>query len=218
MNPLIAYIILIAMAIGCFVGGNFCDPGPAQQGLVGLGGLLVGLIMPHLPTALAGLGATPKAADDTPTAPLGPKAAAVLLLAGSLLLVGSAHASPEWGGCILDGRVCFGPAAALTVGKYQGGKFSAGLMPGACYEAVAYPERWYSFGASVCGQLEVGGPAPNQGGVSGLLSFANWFRGGLSRVWTEQPEGPAKGEWAALFGFGTMIGGSPKYVASQGAR
>ena len=147
----------------------------------------------------------------------GPKAVAALLLVGSLLLAGQAQASPEFGGCVLDGKLCFGPAAAVTVGKYQGGKFSAGIMPGACYEAVAYPDRWYSFGVSGCGQLEVGGSAPNSGGGSLLASFANWFRGGISRIWTEQPAGPSKGEWAALFGFGSMFGGSPKYV-SQGAR
>ena len=63
MNPLLAYLVLIAMAIGCFVGGNFCNPGPAQQGLVGLGGLLVGLVGPHLPSVLSGLGGDkPKAA------------------------------------------------------------------------------------------------------------------------------------------------------------
>ena len=56
MNPLFAYVTLVAMAIVCFVGGNFCDPGPAQQGLVGLGGALVGLTLPHLPSALANLG------------------------------------------------------------------------------------------------------------------------------------------------------------------
>ena len=140
-----------------------------------------------------------------------------LLVLGSLLLAGQAQASPEFGGCVLDGKLCFGPAAAVTVGKYQGGKFSAGIMPGACYEAVAYPDRWYSFGISGCGQLEVGGSAPNSGGGSLLASFANWFRGGISRIWTEQPEGTAKGEWAALFGFGSMFGGSPKYV-SQGTR
>ena len=55
MNPILVYLALIAMAIGCFVGGNFCDAGPAQQGLVGLGGLLVGLVMPHLPSALSGM-------------------------------------------------------------------------------------------------------------------------------------------------------------------
>jgi hypothetical protein len=54
MNPFFAYLILIGMAIACFVGGNFCDPGPAQQGLVGLGGALVGLALPHLPSALGG--------------------------------------------------------------------------------------------------------------------------------------------------------------------
>lgn len=68
MNPIHAYLVLIAMAIGCFVGGNFCDPGPAQQGLVGLGGLLVGLVMPHLPSALSGMGGEKlsKPASNTP--------------------------------------------------------------------------------------------------------------------------------------------------------
>lgn len=68
MNPILAYLILIAMAIGCFVGGNFCAPGPAQQGLVGLGGILVGLVGPHLPSVLANIGAErlPNPRADTP--------------------------------------------------------------------------------------------------------------------------------------------------------
>lgn len=149
----------------------------------------------------------------------GPGAAAALLLACSLLLSGQARAAePQFGGSVLGGDLAFGPAATITVGRYQAGKFSAGVMPGACYEAVAWPDTWHSLGLSFCGQLSVGGSEANQGGVSGLLSFANWFRAGVGEVWTEQAAGPAKRDTALLFGFGTMLGGSPKYVASQGAR
>lgn len=149
----------------------------------------------------------------------GPGSAAALLLACSLLLSGQARAAePQFGGSVLGGDLAFGPAATITVGRYQAGKFSAGVMPGACYEAVAWPDTWHSLGLSFCGQLSVGGSEANQGGVSGLLSFANWFRAGVGEVWTEQPAGPAKRDTALLFGFGTMLGGSPSYVASQGAR
>jgi hypothetical protein len=70
MNPFFAYLILIGMAIACFVGGNFCDPGPAQQGLVGLGGALVGLALPHLPSSLSG--AKTAAVEDKKLGPPSP--------------------------------------------------------------------------------------------------------------------------------------------------
>jgi hypothetical protein len=123
-----------------------------------------------------------------------------------------ADTGPQFGGCIRAGAVCFGPAAVITVGKYQGGKFSAGVMPGACYEATAWPDKWHSVGLSVCGQLTVGGNEANQGTASGLISFANWFRFGAGAIWTEQPSGPAQRGTAILFGLGTMFGGSPAYV------
>ena len=100
---------------------------------------------------------------------------------------------------------------AVTVGKYEGGKFSSGLLPGLGYGLVLAPDEWYALGLSLYGQLSVG-TAPNTGALSCLLSFANYARFGVGETWTEQAAGPARRSTALLFGFGSDVGGSPRYV------
>jgi hypothetical protein len=128
-------------------------------------------------------------------------------------------AGPQFGGCIVwedeaktSCKIETGPSVAVTVGKYQEGKFSAGLLPGIGYGATLYPERWYAVGLALYGQLQVGGSEPSSGAFSGLLSFANYVRLGGGKTWVEQSSGPAKGPWCLLFGLGTDFGGSPSYV------
>ena len=81
--------------------------------------------------------------------PTGPGAAAVVLLAGSLLLAGTAHAqTPQFGGCIRGGSVCFSPSATVTVGQFNfaTSKFSGGIVPGIGYGATYAPTEWYATG------------------------------------------------------------------------
>ena len=47
---LLSIVVLLLLAAGSFVGANFLDPGPAQQSLCGLGGALVGLTLPQVPS------------------------------------------------------------------------------------------------------------------------------------------------------------------------
>lgn len=101
--------------------------------------------------------------------------------------------------------------AAVTIGRYEGGKFSAGLLPGLGYGLVLSPDRWYALGLAAYGQLSVGSP-PNTGALSALVSFANFIRFGVGETWTEQASGPARSSTALLFGLGSDIGGSPKYM------
>lgn len=99
----------------------------------------------------------------------------------------------------------------MTVGKYEGGKFAAGFLPGLGYGLVLLPKKWYSLGLAAYGQLSVG-TSPNTGALSFLLSFANYVRVGLGETWEEQSSGPARRSTALLFGLGSDVGGSPRYV------
>jgi hypothetical protein len=162
-----------------------------------------------------------------------PSPTTVFLLLLSLLAValgiGIARAddslSPQGGGCIVreklpNGNKCgpfdenckcaleAGVAIAVTVGKYEGGKFSAGLLPGIGYGLVLFPERWYSLGIAAYGQLSVGG-GPSTAVLSGLVSFARYVRFGLGSTWHDQP---TMRSTAYLFGFGSDFGGSPEYL------
>jgi hypothetical protein len=63
MIALLSIVFLLILAGGAFAGANFCAPGGgAQQALLGLGGALVGVILPSLPVYLQGLTAS-KARD-----------------------------------------------------------------------------------------------------------------------------------------------------------
>ena len=134
--------------------------------------------------------------------------------------------TPRFGGCILaaknpQGAVCdpkkekcecllqAEPAAAVTVAKYESGKFSGGLLPGLGYGVALFPRRWYAVGAAAYFQLSVGGALPSAAALSGLLSFASYVRVGLGSTWTEQATGPLKRSTAYLFGLGSNFGSSP---------
>jgi hypothetical protein len=143
---------------------------------------------------------------------------------------GIAHAddSPQYGGCIVrekksDGTKCdpekercicnleAGVAVAVTVGRYENGKFSAGLLPGIGYGLVLFPERWYSLGLAVYGQMVAGG-GPSEVMVSSLFSFARYVRFGLGLRWIDMPSSRTT---SYLFGFGNDYGGSPAYLRKQ---
>ena len=147
----------------------------------------------------------------------GPGAAAALVLVGSLLLAGQAQASPEFGGCIRNGAVCFGPSATVTVGQFNfsTSKFSGGIVPGVGYGATYAPTEWYATGLAGYLAFTVGRGEPNQAIPSLMLSFANYLRLGAGVSVTET-SGPVETQWRLLFGLGSDFGGSPKYVASQG--
>lgn len=55
MTAIFAIFVLLIAAAGCFVGANFCQAPAAQQSLAGLGGALVGMILPSVPNALQAL-------------------------------------------------------------------------------------------------------------------------------------------------------------------
>jgi hypothetical protein len=120
---------------------------------------------------------------------------------------------PQFGGCILaasptECRLQAGPSVAVTVGKYESGKFSAGVLPGVGYGLTLYPERWYSLGLAGYGQLSVGGVSPSSGTLSILLSFAEYVRFGAGRTFLEG----GGGSTAVLFGLGVDFGGTTGYV------
>lgn len=177
-----------------------------------------------LSTAAAGVIGYAKqhVADKVPaTEKLGPPAPGTpvicALILGSLLLAGQAQASPEFGGCIRNGAVCFGPSATVTVGQFNfsTSKFSGGIVPGVGYGATYAPTEWYATGLAGYLAFTVGRGEPNQAIPSLMLSFANYLRLGAGVSVTET-SGPVETQWRLLFGLGSDFGGSPKYVASQG--
>jgi hypothetical protein len=151
---------------------------------------------------------------------------AALVALAIVLLTSPARAETptrQYGGCIVwqDAahtacRLEAGPTFAVTVGRYEDGKFSAGLLPGIGYGLVLNPSEWYAVGLAAYGQLMVGG-GQNQAALSGLFSVANYIRFGIGQTWIEQPAGPAVRSTAYLFGLGTDFGGSPSYVKALSA-
>lgn len=166
-----------------------------------------------------------KAIDDLPEEPRLPpplpNTPVICLLAlGSLLIAGQARAaSPEFGGCIRDGAICFGPSATVTVGQFNfaTSKFSGGIVPGVGYGATYAPNEWYATGLAGYLAFTVGKGEPNEAIPSLMLSFANYVRVGAGVSITETA-GPVETQWRLLFGLGSDFGGSPKYLRSQGAR
>jgi hypothetical protein len=147
----------------------------------------------------------------------------ILGLVASLIILGyrckaqAAERGPQFGGCILtvsptECRLEAGPSVAVTVGKYESGKFSAGVLPGVGYGLTLYPQRWYSLGLAGYGQLSVGGAAPSSGTLSVLMSFAEYVRLGVGRTFLEG----GGGSTALLFGLGLDFGGSSSYVREVG--
>ena len=157
--------------------------------------------------------------DDEPVKPNGPGAAAAILILGSLLVAGQARADNQFGGCVASGAVCFGPSATVTVGQFNftTSKFSGGIVPGVGYGATYMQSEWYATGLAGYLAFTVGKGEPNQAIPSLMLSFANYLRLGAGVSITETA-GPVETQWRLLFGIGSDFGGSPKYVASQGAK
>lgn len=168
----------------------------------------------------ATLAAAPVSVSDAPTKPLGPGplAAACLLLAGSMLASVPARAeSPQFGGCVANDAVCFGPSATVTVGQFNfaTSKFSGGIVPGVGYGATYAQSQWYATGLAAYLSFTVGQGAPNEAIPSLMLSFANYVRVGAGVSITETA-GPVETQWRLLFGVGSDFGGSPKYLAAKG--
>ena len=92
MIAVFAVFAFLLLAAGAFVGANFCEPGsPAQQGLMGLAGALVGLVLPNVPKALLGMSGTPKAPSSTTPLTI----VVFLVLAGlSMSTMSCAHVKP----------------------------------------------------------------------------------------------------------------------------
>lgn len=208
MSQILVYLILIAMAIGCFVGGNFCAPGPAQQGLVGLGGLLVGLVGPHLPSLLASLG------TETISKPSSSTPVVCLLALGSLLIAGQARAAgPQALGCLdAANSYCVVPAAAVgwQVNLKTGGAANAASLVGL---SLQHAIGSLPLGLGVYAGL--GASSENRGSYQGCIgaSITSWglVCGGAQRI-------AGDGVWQAMLTFAPQLtfGGTPSYVASQG--
>ena len=175
--------------------------------------------------ALLGLAASIKVAfaplDDAKSS-LGPVAPAVILLLGSLLFAGQAQAQAtrDFGGCIKDGAVCFGPSAAVTVGQYNltTGKFLGGVIPGVGYGATFFADQWYQAGLSFQMAFTVGSAAPNSAVPGLMLSFADYVRVGAGLAVTEQTSGGPTKEWLLRFGFGKDFGGPGPVAAYKAQR
>jgi hypothetical protein len=125
----------------------------------------------------------------------------------------------EFGGCSARRTLCAGPAVAVTVGQFNlaTSKFSGGLNPGVGYGLTAYQDRWYATGLAAYLAFSVGGGEPNQAIPSMLISFANYLRVGAG-VSIVETDGPVRTQWRLLFGLGTDLGGSTKYVRTLETR
>jgi hypothetical protein len=108
---------------------------------------------------------------------------------------------------------------AVTVGQFNlaTSKFSGGLNPGVGYGLTAYQDRWYATGLAAYLAFSVGGGEPNQAIPSMLISFANYLRVGAG-VSIVETDGPVRTQWRLLFGLGTDLGGSTKYVRTLETR
>lgn len=119
--------------------------------------------------------------------------------------------SSQFGGCVRDGAVCFGPSATVTVGQFDfsTSKFSGGIVPGVGYGATLAPSQWYATGAALYLSFLVGQEQPNEAVPALMFSFANYLRAGVG-VSIRETAGPVETAWRSMFGIGSDIGGPPR--------
>lgn len=128
----------------------------------------------------------------------------------------TASAEQQFGGCVKDEALCFGPSVTISLGQFNfsTNKFSGGIIPGAGYGATYAPTEWYATGLAGYLAFTIGQDEPNQAIPSLILSFANYLRIGCGMSITET-DGPVKKDFRLLFGVGSDVGGTPKYLKSQ---
>jgi hypothetical protein len=219
MNPTvkrILHIIGIASAVGVAVLLPIVDQLPAESTWA----IRLGMLASILATLRGAFGSNvTSSGSDAANKPKGPGATAVILVLGSLFLGGLAMAqTPEsqFGGCVADGNVCFGPSATVTVGEFNLAtqKFSGGIIPGLGYGATVAPAQWYATGLAMYLSFDVGQTGPNEAIPSVMVSFANYLRIGTGVSITEH-DGGVQTQWHLLFGIGSDFGGSPKYLGQD---
>lgn len=185
LTVFITGVTLLVLGIGCFLLGEAFPR--LNSILAGAGGTLIGLALPQL-------------------SKIGKGAVAGIVLLASL---SSAPAQAQtYGGCFDDGRICAGPAVALTVGQLNlsTGKFGGGVSPGIGYGLVLHPDRWYATGLAFYAAFSVGGGKPNSLDPSLMLSFANYLRIGFAVPISEREGGGLNREFVLRFGIGADVG------------
>jgi len=205
--------ILLAILAASVAGALYKFVPEAQGIAAGLGAVaiwLTGYAKQHPDDAKA----------SEPTArPLGPPAAAAIVILGSLLLAGQARAeSPQFGGCFSP-TLCAGPSAAITVVSFNlaDSTFSGGVSPGVGYGITWTPPAapWAALGTDLYASFRLGYGLPNQGAFSLMGHFADYLLLGIGPTVTQRAGQSALVQWSILGGMGVPLGGTPKYVAER---
>ena len=149
---------------------------------------------------------TSKLPQPSPTS----KVLALLVLAGSLLLGGTAVAQtpvPQLGWCSADGQTCIGPSLAVTLTRVTAdGKVQGGINPGVCYGLTRNPAEAWAYGVDGCLAFALNGDGLGANVLSPALLFKiNKFRAGVSAQWTQTPGEPVSRIIGFAFGGGFDI-------------
>lgn len=108
-------------------------------------------------------------------------------------------ATPLFGGCVKNGKVCFGPSIGVVMAavNLSTGKIEGAFSPGVGYGFTAFPGKWYSAGLSLHLVID---PGAQQASAAGVLKLINgYFRPGFSKGFIGD-----KGS-RLLFGFGVDL-------------
>ena len=149
---------------------------------------------------------TSKLPQPSPTS----KVLALLVLAGSLLLGGTAVAQtpvPQLGWCSADGQTCIGPSLAVTLTRVTAdGKVQGGINPGVCYGLTRNPAEAWAYGVDGCLAFALNGDGLGANVLSPALLFKiNKFRAGVDAQFTQAAGVPLSRVFGFVFGGGFDI-------------
>ena len=135
--------------------------------------------------------------------------------------------SPQLGGCVASGAVCFGTAADVVLTKIglssDNKGISGGFSTGVGYGVTAYPDRFYATGLDLFLNVNLSGAAGVASRVSPalMLHAMNYLFVGLSMditAPTTTTDSYGTG-WSMLLGFGSTITSiTPGYAKGEAAR
>ena len=152
---------------------------------------------------------------------------AVLLLGSLLASTAWAQTSPQLGGCVSNGAICFGTAADVVVTKIglspDNKGISGGFSTGVGYGVTVAPDKFYASGLDLFLNVALSGNGSVASRVSPalMLHLVNYLFAGVALDVSAPTDtaGSYGTGWSMLLGFGSTITSiTPGYAKAEASR